>query len=154
MDKSRQGKQEGGVIVHSKKNWLSEVMITITTLVVWIYCMIVIAFFITSLINYNNRYINIVKSYFKMTNHDIRFFILFVILLWIVFYFGLLGWKFYNLKRFGSLRRRSYPKFTTKEDLLNLKLMSEEDYNKLEDSKIIIFENNPIQELVNHNKNK
>ncbi|MFF3021877.1 poly-beta-1,6-N-acetyl-D-glucosamine biosynthesis protein PgaD [Gottfriedia sp. NPDC057948] len=154
MDKSRQGKQEGGVIVHSKKNWLSEVMITITTLVVWIYCMIVIAFFITSLINYNNRYINIVKSYFKMTNHDIRFFILFVILLWIVFYFGLLGWKFYNLKRFGSLRRRSYPKFTTKEDLLNLKLMSEEDYNKLQDSKIIIFENNPIQELVNHNKNK
>ncbi|MEH7402406.1 MULTISPECIES: poly-beta-1,6-N-acetyl-D-glucosamine biosynthesis protein PgaD [Bacillaceae] len=154
MDKSRQGKQESGVIVHSKKNWLSEVMITITTLVVWIYCMIVIAFFITSLINYNNRYINIVKSYFKMTNHDIRFFILFVILLWIVFYFGLLGWKFYNLKRFGSLRRRSYPKFTTKEDLLNLKLMSEEDYNKLQDSKIIIFENNPIQELVNHNKNK
>ncbi|MEH7451344.1 hypothetical protein [Gottfriedia acidiceleris] len=76
MDKSRQGKQETGVIVHSKKNWLSEVMITITTLVVWIYCIIVIAFFISSLINYNNRYINIVKSYFKMTNHDIRFFIL------------------------------------------------------------------------------
>ena len=89
-----------------------------------------------------------------MTNHDIRFFILFTILLWIVFYFGLLSWKFYNLKRFGSLRRRSYPKFTTKEDLLNLKLMSEEDYNKLQNSKIIIFEKNPIQGLVNQNKNK
>ncbi|ODG91854.1 hypothetical protein BED47_05065 [Gottfriedia luciferensis] len=154
MDKPRQGKQETGVIVHSKKNWLSEVMITITTLVVWIYCIIVIAFFISSLTNYNNRYINIIKSYFKMTNHDIRFFILFTILLWIVFYFGLLSWKFYNLKRFGSLRRRSYPKFTTKEDLLNLKLMSEEDYNKLQNSKIIIFEKNPIQGLVNQNKNK
>lgn len=30
--------------------------------------------------------------------------------------------------------------------------MSEEDYNKLQDSYIIIIENNPIQELVSHNK--
>ena len=32
--------------------------------------------------------------------------------------------------------------------------MSKEDYNILQDSKIIIFENNPIQDLINHNKNK
>ncbi|PGS55233.1 hypothetical protein COC46_03585 [Bacillus sp. AFS041924] len=87
-----------------------------------------------------------------MTNHDIRLFILFVMLLWIVFYFGLLGWKFYNLRRLGALNRRKYPKYTTKEDLLNLKLMSEEDYIKLQNSKVIIFEKNPIRELNNQIK--
>lgn len=89
-----------------------------------------------------------------MTNHDIRFFILIVFLLWIVFYFSLLSWKFYNLRRFGALNRRKYPKFTTKDDLLNLKLMSEEDYIKVQNSKVIIFEKNPIRELNNQNEDK
>ena len=89
-----------------------------------------------------------------MTNSEIRLFIFFVFLIWLLFYIGLLGWKFYNQKRFGSLTRRKYPELTTKEDLLNLQLMSEDDYSKLQNSKIIIFDRNPIRELTNRKGEK
>ena len=63
----------------------------------------------------------------------------------------LLSWEFYNQKRFGALKRRTYLKSTTKKGLLNFKLVGEEGYTKLQNLKIIIFEKNPIHELDRQN---
>jgi poly-beta-1,6-N-acetyl-D-glucosamine synthesis protein len=149
MDKPGQRNTKREVIIQSKKNWFREMIITITSLAVWLYCLVVIIFFISAIFNYNNRSISLIKSSFKITNSDIRMFIFFAFLIWIFFYIGLFSWKFYNQKRFGSLNRRTYPEPTTKDDLLNLQLMSEENYIILQNSKRIVFEKNPIHELTN-----
>jgi biofilm PGA synthesis protein PgaD len=124
-------------------------MISIFSIVVWFYCIVVVIFFISALIDYNDRYISLIKTSFKMTNSDIRSFVFFVFFLWIVFYIGLWSWKLYNKKRFGSLNRRVYPVHSTKEDLLRLKFMSEKDFHSLHESNVIIFEKNPIKDIYN-----
>jgi poly-beta-1,6-N-acetyl-D-glucosamine synthesis protein len=147
MDKSRQRQQKSELIIHTKINWLRELVISIFSIVVWFYCLGVIIFFISALIDYNDRYISLIKTSFKMTNSDIRSFLFIVFIIWIVFYLGLWSWKLYNKKRFGSLNRRVYPEHSTKEDLLSLKLISEKDFDSLHESNVIIFEKNPIKDL-------
>lgn len=82
-----------------------------------------------------------------MTNTDIRSFMLFVFFIWVIFYIGLWSWKNYNIKRFGSLNRRLPPDYTTTQDLLKLELMSIEDFHLLHQSRVVVFEKNPIKEI-------
>lgn len=147
MDKSRQRGSKNGIIVQTKVHWLRETVIAFFSIFVWIYCIGVVLFFISALFNYNGPYISQIKIAFKMTNQDIRFFILMIICIWTFFFIGLWSWKSYNLKRFGPLNRRVKPKLTTQEDLLNLDLMNKEDFLLLHNSRLVIFEKNPIKEL-------
>ncbi|MGM7719208.1 poly-beta-1,6-N-acetyl-D-glucosamine biosynthesis protein PgaD [Metabacillus sp. Hm71] len=147
MGKPRQRQQKSGLIVHTKMNWLRELVISIFSLVVWSYCALVVIFFITAIFDYHDPYSSLIKMSFKMTNSDIRAFLFIILFIWAIFYLVLWGWKIYNKKRFGSLNRRTYPANATKEDLLSLQFMSEKDYDSLQQSNVIIFEKNPIKEI-------
>ncbi len=107
----------------------------------------VVLFFISALFDYTDPYISLIKTAFKMTNSDIRSFMLVIFWLWLFFFVGLWSWKNYNLKRFGSLNRRSQPHDTTIEDLLSLELMTEEDFHLLHQSRLVVFEKNPIKDI-------
>jgi poly-beta-1,6-N-acetyl-D-glucosamine synthesis protein len=135
------------MIIQTKIHWFREIVISILSIFVWLYCMGVVLFFISALFNYNDQYINQIKIAFKMTNRDIRDFIFMIFFIWFFFYIGLWGWKNYNLKKFGQLNRRLQPNLTAKDDLLSLELMNEEDFQLLHQSRLVIFEKNPIKDL-------
>lgn len=146
MVKSGQRKSNE-LIIRSRKNWLDEGVLAVLSLLGWSYCLLVIYFFISAIMDFNDRFISIIKISFKMTNQDIREFVLEGLLIWMAFYFALWLWKVYNTRRFGSLTRRKYPKPATNEDLLALQLMKEEDMELVQQSKYIVFEKNPIRDF-------
>lgn len=60
----------------------------------------------------------------------------------VISFIVMIGWKIYNLKRFGKLNRRVYPRDTTTEDLVEFFGMSEDKIKELQESKLIILEEN------------
>jgi poly-beta-1,6-N-acetyl-D-glucosamine synthesis protein len=146
MGKSGQRKPSE-LIIRSKRNWLDEGIMIFLSLIGWSYCLLVLFFFISVFFDYNGRYISIIKIAFKITNKDIQIFLFNGFLIWLSFYIGLWVWRFYNRKRFGTLRRRTYPKPVTRANMLELQLMSEENYDLVQRSKLVVFEENPIRDI-------
>lgn len=134
-------------IIKSKQNPFKKLLTIIVTLVMWVYSIVVFYFFISAMFNENDKYISALKEALKMTNYDINRFLIIVFLLLIMSFLILFIWRTYNKKRFGELNRRVYPKNTTKEEMLSLNLISEENFNKLQEHGVLIFEENPIKEL-------
>lgn len=60
----------------------------------------------------------------------------------IVSFIIMIGWKMYNIKRFGGLKRRTYPKDTTIEELVEFFKISEDKIREMQNSKIIVLEKN------------
>lgn len=60
----------------------------------------------------------------------------------IISFVVMVGWKIYNIKRFGSLRRRQFPKDTDISDLVEFFKIDEVRIKEMQDSKIIVLEKN------------
>ncbi|RFB15231.1 hypothetical protein DZB84_12520 [Bacillus sp. HNG] len=136
------------MIIKTKRNWVNEVMIGLFSILIWLFCIVVICFFFSALINNNSTYINLIKTSFKMTNVEIRDFLYTVFVIFIACYLGLWLWKYYNTKRFGPSMRRKYPQPTTEGELLGLGLIGKDDYDTLQNAKDITLEKNPIRDIV------
>lgn len=134
-------------IVKSKQSVVIRIRNLVITLILWFYMLIVLYFFISACFNYNDSFIRILKGYFKMTNADIRYFIIISVIYFCLSFIILFAWKMYNKKRFGSLNRRRKPEPTSDEEMLSLKLIKPEVYKILKRQKIIIFDKNPVREL-------
>lgn len=139
-------------IVQSQTNFLQKLCLVLTTSLVWLYSLTAIYVFIGGLFDYNTPFLSMVKSSLNITNNDIQNFfgINALILVGIISVF--LFWRFYNKKRFGNLNRRTYPELTTDTDMLDLALMSPNDYHHLQNNRFVVFEQNPIQDLKLANK--
>lgn len=114
---------------------------------IWGYMFIVIYFFVSASIGYNNEFIGIVKAAFKVTNEDIRRFIGKSILYFIMCLIGLFLWKVYNTKRYGHLNRREHPPNTLDQEMIELGLVQGAVYHRLQNEQVIIFEKNPIKDV-------
>lgn len=134
-------------IIKSKQNPFKKLLTIMVTLVMWIYSIVVFYFFISAIFNENDKYISALKEALKMTNDDINTFLIIVLSLLIMCFLILFIWRTYNKNKYGSLNRRVYPEDTTKEEMLSLNLISEENFNKLQEQGVLIFEENPIKEL-------
>lgn len=134
-------------IIKSKQSIIKKILQLVISLLLWFHMCIVLYLFVSAAADYNDSYIGILKSYFKVTNEDVRIFMMAIL----IYFFGcfciLSIWKFYNKKRFGSLNRRKEPKLTSAEDILNLGLVKPEVYKVLQEEKTIIFDKNPIKDL-------
>jgi poly-beta-1,6-N-acetyl-D-glucosamine biosynthesis protein PgaD len=51
-------------------------------------------------------------------------------------------WKIYNLKKFGKLKRRVYPKDTDMNDLVEFFKLDESRIKEIQNSKVIVLEEN------------
>lgn len=51
-------------------------------------------------------------------------------------------WKIYNIKRFGSLRRRQFPKDTDIKDLVEFFGINEDRIKEMQESKVIVLKEN------------
>ncbi|MGL5541374.1 MAG: hypothetical protein ACRDBX_07070 [Erysipelotrichaceae bacterium] len=97
--------------------------------------------------NLNTPYLSTIKSALNITNYSIQTFLLLMLGLMVLFALLLLGWRTYNKKRFGGLRRRKYPTPTSDEEMLALELVQEEDYYTLQSQRYVVFQESPIKEL-------
>ena len=131
-------------IIKSKRIWWREIIVGLFTLLVWIYCLSVVYFFVDTIFSLNHEYPSLFRIIFKMNSIDIKNFLKLGGVLFIIIYLMLSSWSYYNRRRYGSLTRRKYPGSTTKQDLMNLNMIDEITYEKLQNEKVIIFETNPI----------
>lgn len=149
MDKSRQRKYQKQInksfIIHSKRVWWNELIVGLFTLLVWIYCLTVIALFVDAIFSLNNEYLFLFKIIFKMNNSDIKEFLFIGAIIFSIIYTSLIVWSVYNRRKYGKLKRRKYPTDTTREDMLNLNIIDEDIYELLQNNKVIVFEKNPIR---------
>lgn len=139
--------KEEKFIVKSKESLLRRVVEFVISLLLWIPMLIVLYFFISACFNYNDSFLRNIKNYFKVTNNDIKYFMIISLICFCVAFLILFIWKMYNKKRFGALNRRREPGQTTDEEMLSLELVGSSVYNSLQNEKIIIFDKNPIREL-------
>ncbi len=91
--------------------------------------------------------IAIVKIALNITNDGIQAFFLTCFSFFCLAFIGLLIWRTYNKKRFGSLTRRTYPLPTTATEILALQLIAPNDYDRLHAEQVVVFETNPIRDL-------
>ncbi|MBP1925090.1 biofilm PGA synthesis protein PgaD [Sedimentibacter acidaminivorans] len=142
--------KEGSIdkfLVRSKQPLIKKIFVYVINIFMWLYMLVVVYFFISACFNYNDYFIGILKISFKITNYDIRMFLLSTFIFFIIFFVGLLMWKYYNKNRFGKLNRRAMPNESTDDDMLALNLIDPNAYELLKYQKVIIFEKNPIKEL-------
>lgn len=132
-------------IVKSKQPLFNRVLALLINILMWAYTLTVIYFFIGSLFNSDNWLTRQLKMNFRITNTAIRSFMFWTFVLFLCFFGGLLLWRHYNKRKFGSLKRRIYPGNTTQEDLMGLDLVDVSTYLLLQSEKVIIFETNPIK---------
>ncbi|WP_214744315.1 poly-beta-1,6-N-acetyl-D-glucosamine biosynthesis protein PgaD [Exiguobacterium sp. s189] len=135
------------VLVKTKRSFIRSFIEILLTVVFWIYTLVVSWFFVSALLNQNDRYIATLKSALNVTNEDIRSLISFAVLILIGLATLLFVWRTYNKKRYGPLNRRKTPTPTTLEELNNLGLIEPSTIEMLQQDKVIIFEKNPVKEL-------
>lgn len=135
------------VLVKTKRSFVRSFIEILLTVVFWIYTLVVSWFFVSALLNQNDRYIATLKSALNVTNEDIRGLISFAVLILIGLATLLFVWRTYNKKRYGPLNRRKAPTPTTLEELNNLGLIEPSTIEMLQHDKVIIFEKNPVKDL-------
>jgi biofilm PGA synthesis protein PgaD len=113
--------------------------------VFWLYCAIVLWFFLSAVIGVNDRYSGVLKIAFKTTNGEIRTFLVIGLAIFCFFFLALFLWRFYNKKRFGSLNRRKEPAYTSIKDLENLELLTKDQIQELQRAHYIEFDVNPLK---------
>lgn len=132
-------------IVQSKRHFLRDLSVILFSSLVWMYVLGVIYFFVDVVIGLNHPIPNLMKSWFRMTNNNVRFFLFSVLIGFVIIYSLLWLWSKYNKRKYGSLRRRTYPKDTQSEDILKLGLMDYDTYHMLQNAKSITLEKNPMK---------
>lgn len=147
MGKPGSRKQKNSLIIESNKVSFRAFFIAVFTLIFWGYSLLVLLFFLSALVGFHNEYLDILKNKLGMPDSQLRHFIYWGAGIGLFFFILLWSWRIYNKNRFGSLRRRKYPHKTTDEDILALQLISKEDYMKLKNAKVIVFERNPIRAI-------
>ena len=135
------------VLVKTKRSFIRSFIEILLTVVFWIYTLVVSWFFVSALLNQNDRYIATLKSALNVTNADIRGLISLGVLILIGLATLLFIWRTYNKKRYGPLNRRKTPTPTTLEELNNLGLIEPSTIEMFQQDKVIIFEKNPVKEL-------
>lgn len=116
-------------------------------MLVWFYCFLVFWFFLTSLFSVENELSSLLNIAFKTTFPEIRAFTLTMVLMFGVFFIGLLLWRTYNKTRFQHVTRRKMAPPVTVEDMSQLGLMSIEDIKILQNASHIRYVRNPVKEI-------
>lgn len=145
--RQKRDKNASQFIIKSHRPLLNRMVEFLVSVVMWMYMFSVISFFTCAVLGFENTFFSYFKESFKMTTNEIRLFMIETLILFFVFFLGLMAWRYYNKIRFGTLNRRIPPVDTLEEEMLGLQLVDQETYNILKNDKIIIFEKNPVREL-------
>lgn len=149
MAQSRPRHEEEIFLIAGNRSWLHACIDFIFTLFFWLYSSLVVLYFFSATFGFNNSLTKTLNASFNTINQDIRNLVLTALVIFFVFYALLSVNRFYNKKRFGSLKRRSYPLPASIDELEALKLMELEHIEKLQSEDYCVFDTNPIAPLGN-----
>lgn len=147
MEQSRPRHKEESFLIVVKRSWFYVCIDFMFSLFFWLYSLLVILFFLSATFGFNNILTRILNASFNMTNQDIRNMVFIAIAIFVLFYVLLYINHLYNKKRYGTLRRRSYPAPVSNAELKTLRLMDIETIEKLQSEDYTVFETNPIVPL-------
>lgn len=147
MAQPRPRHQEESFLIVGNRSWFRAIIDLIFTLFFWAYSLLVVVFFVSATLGFNNRLTQIVNASFNTVNSDIRELVFLGLFIFFLFYIVLYINRIYNKKRFGSLKRRRYPAPVSHADLLALELLDDETIEKLQREDYIVFEKNPLTPL-------
>lgn len=132
-------------IVKSKRHLGRDISVILFSLIVWVYVIVVIYFFVDVILGLDHPIPMVFKTLFKTTNDDVRWFLMMVLLGFGIIYILLYLWSIYNKRKYGALRRRTYPTDTKDIDFLKLGMIDYELYTQLQNAKDITLEKNPMK---------
>lgn len=147
MEQPRPRYEEESFLIVVKRPWYYACIDFVFSMLCWLYSVLVVLFVISATLGFNNILTRVMNSSFNMVNQDVRIFIALAIAVFLLFYTVLYINHVYNKKRFGTLRRRSYPAPVSNNELRALGLMDMETIEKLQNEDYTVFETNPIAPL-------
>ena len=134
-------------LIKAKRNIFKVLLANALNVVMWIYVITAVMLFVTGVLDLNTEGFRILKAVLKITNEEIRVFVIISIVWFTISFLILWIWNRYNYRRYGKLNRRKYPGETTREEILKLDLISPEIYTNLQENKIIILETSPVRDI-------
>lgn len=147
MEQSRPRHKEKSFLIVVKRSWIYVCIDFIFSLFFWLYSLVVVLFFISATLGFNNTLTRILNASFNTINQDIRDMVIVSFVFFLLFYTLLYVNRLYNKKRFGTLERRSYPAPVNNAELKTLGLMDIETIEKLQSEDYSVFDKNPIVPL-------
>ncbi|RLQ86685.1 poly-beta-1,6-N-acetyl-D-glucosamine biosynthesis protein PgaD [Planomicrobium sp. Y74] len=144
MAQPRPRHEEENFLITGNRSWFRACIDLLFTLFFWGYSLVVVIFFLSATFGFNNGLTRIVNASFNTINSDIRNLVILGLAIFIVFYVILYMNRLYNKKRFGNLKRRSYPTAVSISELEALGLMDNETIAQLQREDYVVFEKNPI----------
>ena len=134
-------------LIKAKRNIFKVLLANALNVVMWIYVITAVMLFVTGVLDLNTEGFRILKAVLKITNEEIRVFVIISIVWFTISFLILWIWNRYNYRRYGKLNRRKYPGETTREEILKLDLISPEIYTNLQKNKITILETSPVRDI-------
>ncbi|MBT2583862.1 poly-beta-1,6-N-acetyl-D-glucosamine biosynthesis protein PgaD [Planococcus sp. ISL-109] len=147
MEQSRPRHKEQNFLIVVNRSWFYVLIDFIFSLFFWLYSLVVVSFILSATFGFNNTLTKVLNASFNMTNQDIRTMFIAAIVVFLLFYVLLYINHVYNKKRFGTLKRRSYPAPVSNTELKTLGLMDIETIEKLQSEDYTVFDTNPIVPL-------
>lgn len=147
MEQSRPRHKEKSFLIEVKRSWFYVIIDFMFSLFFWLYSLVVVLFFISATLGFNNILTRILNASFNTINQDIRDMVIASFVFFLLFYTLLYVNRIYNKKRFGTLERRSYPAPVNNAELKTLGLMDIETIEKLQSEDYSVFDKNPIVPL-------
>lgn len=136
---------DGNDIIDGRQNKIKRFFEIILSVIGWLYIVVYVVYIIYGMIAklfrlpvikigiYNDYMIIETMSYFK-----ILFIVILISIIIIAF------WRFYNAKRYGKMKRRSFPKASNNTELSEYFNIDESVVVRMQNEKIITLENNIV----------
>lgn len=147
MEQSRSRLKEESFLIVVNRSWFYTFIDVIFTLFFWFYSLLVVSYILSATLGFNNILTRILNASFTMINQDIRNAVIIAIAVFLLFYLLLYINHLYNKKKFGPLKRRSYPAPASNAELNSLGLMDLMTIEKLQREDYSAFDTNPIVPL-------
>ncbi|TWT07066.1 hypothetical protein FQV26_04435 [Planococcus sp. CPCC 101016] len=147
MEQSRPRYEEKSFLIVGNRSWFRACIDFVLSLFFWLYGLVVVLFFLLATFGFNTTLTKIINSSLNTINQDIRNLVIVAIAVFLLSYALLYINRLYNKKKFGALKRRSYPAPVCNEDLKALGLLDIETIEKLQREDYSVFDTNPIAPL-------
>lgn len=126
-----------GIVIHKERPWIIKIVELLVTLILWIYLLSTLALAVSIVFNLDFEWKRTLLFIFQAKETDVQY-VMYQIGVFGVFFFALqFIWMQSNYRRFGKLKRRSFPQEVQPQELAEYFSFTEEEIDYLQKSDII-----------------
>ncbi|WP_172251836.1 hypothetical protein [Saccharibacillus deserti] len=147
MEQSGPRHEEESFLIVGNRSRLRTCLDFVFSSIFWVYGLVVAFFFLSATLGLHNDLTRALHALFHTIDQDVRNLVILAASIFVLFYAVLYINRLYNKKRFGTLRRRTYPTPVDNLELQTLGLLDLETIERLQTEDYTVFETNPIMAL-------